>query len=209
VCIGSYANGYTPPGGGLIVPGYVGIGVDNPAEALEVAANAHVLGDLFVDGKIYATGGVDPPYLLCDQITRAELVARVSREVPDAKRDGAALFFNRETRRLEVYSPRDGTFYDLFGVALEGVPSIPAASVASEIRYSFDATTGGSVAVEIARATKRKLKDGYNVDPITGAFYRFEFSEPNELTGLRTKRRVPATAEEAVQPIIVAGDGVT
>lgn len=208
VCVGSYANGYTPPGGGLIVPGYVGIGVDAPAEALEVGANAHVLGDLFVDGKIYATGGVDPPYVLCDQITRAELVARVGREVPDSKRDGAALFFNKDTKRLEVYSPRDGTFYDLVGVPLEGVPIMPPPAVPSEIRYVFEPSAGAKATVEIARPAKRQLKDGYHLDAATGAFYRIEFSPPNELTGLRSKRRIPATAEEAVRPLAEISESI-
>jgi len=202
VCVGSFANGYTPPSGGLIVPGFVGVGgVDVPSESLTVGESAYVVGDLFVDGKIYAGGGVDPPYVLCDEISRADLVARVSSEVPAGKRGGAALFFNKDSKRLEVYSPRDGTFYDLFGVPLGGVPQMPAAPVTAETRYAFDGRTARVVAVEIAKPSKRKLKPGYHIEPLTGNFYRVEMSEPNELTGLRSKRTVPATAAEAIADI--------
>jgi hypothetical protein len=89
--------------------GRVGIGVTNPAYTLTVN------GDVFCNGKLYAAGGIDPPYVLYDKETRESIIERVAREVPEDKLDGAVLFWNGDDLRFEIYLPAKGEFWDLQG----------------------------------------------------------------------------------------------
>ena len=74
-----------------------------------------VTGAIECTGKLTATGGIDPPYVLYDAHSRAETKTRVLAEVPLAKQTGAALFWNPSTHRLETYIASEDKFYDLSG----------------------------------------------------------------------------------------------
>lgn len=89
--------------------GNVGIGTAAPTSRL------HVIGDIHCTGKLTSDGGNDPPYVLYDNETRQAIIARVAREVPEEKQDGAVVFWNGDEERLEVYLPRKGEFRDLAG----------------------------------------------------------------------------------------------
>lgn len=81
--------------------------------------DAEFTGNVNVGGKLTATGGVDPPYLLLDRETRESVAAKVNKEVPVEKMGGAALFFNKNTKRLEVYVAEDRAYYSLNGDQLQ------------------------------------------------------------------------------------------
>jgi hypothetical protein len=72
-----------------------------------------VTGDIHCTGKLTSDGGIDPPYVLFDRQTRAEVKARVLKEVPTAKQTGAAQFWNPDTRRMEIYLASEDKFFDL------------------------------------------------------------------------------------------------
>jgi hypothetical protein len=100
--------------------GNVGIGTTYPTHDL------HVVGDIYCTGKLTSDGGNDPPYVLYDFETRRAIVERVAREVPEAKRSGAVLFWNGEESRFEVYLPVQGEFRDLMGNLLAEVEELHA-----------------------------------------------------------------------------------
>jgi len=64
-------------------------------------------------GKVDASGGVDPPYVLYDPQTRQETIDIIGEEVPLGKQNGAALYFNKETNKLEVYFAKENRFFEL------------------------------------------------------------------------------------------------
>lgn len=92
---------------------------------LSVTGSGLFTSNLQVDGKITANGGVDPPYVLFDAHTREETKARVLKEVPTAKQSGAAVFWNRSARRLEIYIAGEDKFFDLFGVLVDNALAVP------------------------------------------------------------------------------------
>ena len=53
--------------------------------------------------------------MLYDSETRRSIKERVLSSIPDDKWDGAVLFFNGESLRLEIYLPERGEFRDLEG----------------------------------------------------------------------------------------------
>ena len=71
--------------------------------ALYTASGLFSSGNLEVYGKITSHGGYDPPYVLYDRQSREEIIERIKNEVPPEKQGGAALFFNKQTKRLETY----------------------------------------------------------------------------------------------------------
>jgi hypothetical protein len=83
------------------------------ASSSDVLASISSNGDLEVAGKITATGGIDPAYMLFDPQTREQIISRVGRDVKEEKKSGLTVFFNAETKRLEAYIGSEGNFYDL------------------------------------------------------------------------------------------------
>jgi hypothetical protein len=96
----------------------------------------------------------------------------VAREVPPSKRSGAALFWNSQTKRLEIYVASEGAFYDLNGkiLAALGPPAIEGATVTRTFR--IDPQTGTVVTRETLRVPRWQLKAGYRFDSRTGVFMR-------------------------------------
>jgi hypothetical protein len=75
-------------------------------------------GDISANGKITAAGGIDPPYMLYDAHTRAEIKGEVLFEVPTNKQTGAALFFNPANHHMEYYVASEDAFYGVDGALL-------------------------------------------------------------------------------------------
>jgi len=137
---------------------------------LAVYGSAAVTGDFAVVGKTTCWGGLDPNYLLLDKETREGIVQRVQREVAPGKRAGAALFFNRETHRLETYVASEGKFYDLSGTVVHtlGVVAVPATEF--KPAYYLDPGTGQVKSYPKAVSKKYRLKSGCRLDEATGQF---------------------------------------
>ena len=92
--------------------GNVGIGTTTPSHKLSVNGDTSVSNDLYVGGKIYATGGVDPSYVLYDPMTREE-IKEMAKEISEDKKGGAMMFFNGETKQFEYYLPVEDRFESL------------------------------------------------------------------------------------------------
>jgi len=68
--------------------------------------------DINVDGKITATGGVDPPYVSYSAETRESIVERSKK----LKEDQVVMqFWNCKTKRFEVYVVKEKKFYSMNG----------------------------------------------------------------------------------------------
>jgi hypothetical protein len=61
--------------------------------------------DISTDGKLTASGGIDPPYMLYDNETRTSVLARIRKEIPPQKANGIVHFFNSELNRMEYIKP--------------------------------------------------------------------------------------------------------
>lgn len=127
-------------------------------------------GGLDVYGKLYANGGIDPPYLLCDKQTRKEIVEKVGREVPAEKQGGAALFFNAETHQLETYVAAEGKFYNLSGAVVEALPATVTPPSQYKPWYYLDRESGQVKSFPKAVSNRFKIKSGYRLDGATGQF---------------------------------------
>ncbi|HEX42202.1 MAG TPA: hypothetical protein ENN81_09100 [Phycisphaerales bacterium] len=125
--------------------------------------------DLTVTGKVASTGGYDPPYVLYDQQSREQIVERVKREVPPDKQGGAALFFNAQTKRLEVYVPAVGTFYDLLGNEVRSLAT-PEVATQYEVEHYLDPDTGEVLTRQKVVVARYMVKKGYRLDRKTGQF---------------------------------------
>jgi hypothetical protein len=139
-------------------------------QEFDIRGNEVVSGDLEVGGKINALGGMDPPYLLLDSETRSSIARRVAREVPSSKQTGAALFWNSQTKRLEIYVASEGAFYNLAGNAITNITPPTIAGAVVTRRLTIDADTGAIVTNENQRVPRWQLKSGYKFDRATGQF---------------------------------------
>jgi hypothetical protein len=130
----------------------------------------YVAGDATIDGKLNLSGTPDPPCLLLDAETRDSIAQRIARDVPPSKQTGAALFWNKETKQLEVYVASEGAFYDLAGKIITTIkpPTIPDSKVTKS--YRIDPATGSVLAQESMHAPSWQLKAGYKFDRLTGVF---------------------------------------
>jgi hypothetical protein len=128
--------------------------------------------DAFFEGKIYVSGGIDPPYVLYDAQTRTDIVERVKREVPPEKQSGSVVFFNGETKGLESYTPGEGKFCDLHGNVLHTIP--PAGSGPYETVYFLDGLTGQVKPRQRTVHNRYTLKRGYKLDEKSGRFTNTE-----------------------------------
>jgi hypothetical protein len=156
-----------PEGGGVMIntPDYYLDGW-----GLTVGADTGISGNLYVGGKLSVSGGMDPPYLLLDSETRNSIANRVAREVPPSKQTGAALFWNAQTKQLEIYVASEGAFYGLNGKMLAAItpPSIQDAKVVRAFR--IDPDSGAVVVRESVEVPRWRLKRGYRFDSKTGTF---------------------------------------
>jgi len=153
-----------------------------------------LIGSYFVvGGKLTSCGGYDPPYVLYDRQARQDIIARVKSEVAPEKQAGAALFFNKETKRLEMYVPSEGKFYDLQGNVVYAMPSIEVPTTQYEPSYYLDDTTGEVRSWPKPAGDRYVIKAGFKLDGKTGQFI-------SEATGQMVSK------EEALE-IYVATEG--
>jgi len=116
--------------------------VDNDIGCSHINAGTGLFANLAVTGRISSSGGYDPPYVLYDQQSRDEIIDRVKKEVPPDKQHGAALFFNKATKRLEMYVASEGRFYDLQGKLVHELPDVVSPATQYETAYYLDPATG-------------------------------------------------------------------
>lgn len=86
----------------------VGIGTTTPDSTLTVTGSGHITGDLLVDGKITATGGVDPPYVSFKMQTHDQI-----RERSKSVTDDVMQFYCETEKRMELYIIKDNVFTPL------------------------------------------------------------------------------------------------
>jgi len=101
-------------------------GVSGGAQNIVILSSGDVItvGNIDLDGKLTAGGGVDPPYLLLDLHTRAEVKALVLDEVPPEKQNGAADCFlsDVDTRpKRAYYVASEDKFYDMTDKLIPGI----------------------------------------------------------------------------------------
>ncbi len=156
------------------IGGQVGIGTWDNSEfisgGLTVGPSAIFESDVEVDGKLNLYGGMDPPYLLLDSETRSNIAARVAREVPPSKQTGAALFWNSQTKQLEVYVASEGAYYSLAGQLLASINPPVAANATVISGYRIDPATGNIVQRQSMHTPRWQVKSGYRFDSLTGVF---------------------------------------
>jgi hypothetical protein len=148
------------------------------------ACDAYII-DLYA-GKITSTGGYDPPYVLYDQQSRDEIIDRVSKEVFKEKLGGAALFFNKDTKKLESYVATEGKFYDMQGNVVYQLSEPAKTDVKYEPFYLFNSSTGQTIELQKPAVEKYSVKQGYRLDNKTGNF-------------INTQTYGTATREEALE----------
>jgi len=85
--------------------GNVGIGTSTPDNKLTVSGDAHITG------KLYADGGVDPPYVSYTQETHKS----IREYAQSVSSDEVMMFWNSEAHRMEVYVISEDTFYTITG----------------------------------------------------------------------------------------------
>lgn len=139
-------------------------------EALAVGDVSTLQDDLYVWGTVYSNGGYDPPYVLYNPETRDQVIDRIKVEVPPAKQAGAALFFNKETKRLETYVASEGKFYDLLGNLVHTLPTVVNPQGDYEVEYFLDKTTGQVQGFPKKIRNRFVVKDGVELDKRTGKF---------------------------------------
>lgn len=137
---------------------------------IEIGGGTLLASGVTVVGKVYSTGGYDPPYVMYDRQTRAQIVNRISQEVPSGKLGGAALFFNADTKRLEVYVAAEGAFYDLQGKLLQTLPQPASVTAVFEDAYYLEPDTGEVKSFKKAVYDRYVTKKGYELDSQTGQF---------------------------------------
>lgn len=105
-----------PFGGGLVV-GTVdtncdcevtgGLTVD---QDLTVSASSNLNGDVIIGGKLYATGGIDPPYLMLDVQTK-ESIATLGEAIAAEKKTGLMIWWDGTNHK--GYQPSSGKYFTI------------------------------------------------------------------------------------------------
>lgn len=111
----------------------------------------------------------DPAGVLYDEQTRQEIIGLVKGTIPPDKQGGALVFFNKDTKRLEVYIQSEGKFYDLQGNLIYTMPSIEVATD-YKTHYYLDIMTGEVKARKEVVVDKYAIKKGFRLDGETGHF---------------------------------------
>ncbi len=84
--------------------GNVGIGITSPTSKLHVV------------GKATITGGIDPPYVSFSDETRESIIKRAENIEEHEK---VMMFWNSQTKSMEVYNIQEGAFYSIGGEKLD------------------------------------------------------------------------------------------
>jgi len=155
------------------------------------------VGDFIVGGTVYCGkihgGWFDPEWVQYDRQTRAEIVESVKRSVTPEKQGGAVVFFNNDTKRLEIYIPNEGKFYDLQGNVLYTLPKVEVLTTGYQTAYYIDNFTGEVRARQKLAGPTYIIKKGFTLDEKTGQFMNINTGEP-------------ASRQEALE-IYVRGEG--
>jgi hypothetical protein len=151
---------------------------DGDVEADDDVEADNVVGySIGLFAKVFSSGGYDPPYVLYDKQTREQIIDRVKKEVYPDKQNGAALFFNADTKRLETYVASEGKFYDLQGNVTYAMPKIEPATTIYEAFHYVDRQTGMVETWQIPVQDKYKVKKGFTIDKKTGKFINRDTGE--------------------------------
>jgi len=129
-----------------------------------------IFGDLAWFNKIVSNGGYDPPYVLYDKQTREQIVDMVTRELLPGKEDGAALFFNKDTKRLETYVASEGKFYDLNGNVVYTLAKIELPTTKYQTIYFLHSSTGKVCRRLSPVCNKYVVRKGFALNNKTGEF---------------------------------------
>lgn len=86
------------------------------------------------------------------------------------------VFFNKDTKKLEVYVPGEGKFYDLQGNLTFTMPSIDVAKD-YKTHYYLDPLAGEVKARQEVAVDRYIVKQGYILDEATGHFINMDTSE--------------------------------
>jgi hypothetical protein len=151
------------------------VDVDNEVQAEDLTAGYDVEADYVVS---YTQGifnkltcsTLDPPCVLYDNATREAIVDRIAKDVPADKQGGAAIFFNSQTKKLEVYVASEGRFYDLNGNVVYALAEVVTPKTDYENVYYLDPQTGQVTSWKRAICDRYALKKGYKLDSKTGQF---------------------------------------
>jgi hypothetical protein len=173
--------------------GSIALGITSPAYKFDV------VGDIHCTGKLTSDGGYDPPYVLYNSESRKSIEQVVLVEIPPDKLDGAVVFFNRESAKMEVFLPSKGEFKSFQGDVLATVKPITSTFEVEE-RYYFDARVGRVKKYQVRKVPddRYRIMDDYELDSQTGSFYKVLRNENGEEKG-----RVNVRSEEAVQEVMV------
>jgi len=135
----------------------------------------------YIVGKLTVEGSTDPPCVLFDCKTRKEIIDLANDYHPPSKQDGAAMFFNKETKLMEVYIQSEGKFYDLNGNLLETV-AVKKRNDTEKI-YLFNRKTGEIEERQKLKKKKQdvwKIKRGLKFNKKTGEFVDKEGKKINK-----------------------------
>jgi hypothetical protein len=140
-------------------------------------ADDELAGTYIYAYKMDSFNGYDPPYVLYDRQSREQVADLVMRAVPPEKQGGAALFFNSDTHKLEVYVPAEGKFYDLQGNLLGSILKQASAAGQYQTAYFLDPQTGQVRSRQKCVSNRYVLKKGYSLDGKTGRFIKHATGE--------------------------------
>jgi hypothetical protein len=129
-------------------------------------------GDLNVTGTVYAYDFVEESYAssIYEQKSRDEIIEQVQKEVPPDKQNGAAIFFNKETKNIENYIASEGKFYDMQGNVVYELAEVVKPTTKYETVYHFNKSTGEIKSTQRAVSEEYQIKKEYSLDSKTGKF---------------------------------------
>ena len=128
-----------------------------------------MFGDLSVYGTFYNSASC-----MYEQKSRDDIITYVKTEVPPDKQSGAAMFFNKDTKKIENYVASEGKFYDTEGNVIYQLDEIVEPTTKYETVYHFDKATGQIISTQKAVADEYRIKTGYSLDSKTGKFVNKE-----------------------------------
>jgi len=142
----------------------------------------------------------DPSLVLYFPESRENIVRLSKRSIPPERGDGAAVFYNRDTRQIELYKMNEGKFCSLSGELLETLDT-PVLATGEDVEevYKFDGATGTVVKQQRLRAESTRLKNGYAVDPVTGKVLRKKDGVEVDVQDAVEVRRLPKAVSLAEQ----------
>ena len=132
-------------------------------------------GDLTVNGLIYGEFASSPSAsCMYEQKSRDDIITYVKTEVPPDKQSGAAMFFNKDTKKVESYVASEGKFYDTEGNVIHQLDEVVEPTTKYETVYHFDKATGQIKSTQKAVEDEYRIKTGYSLDSKTGKFVNKE-----------------------------------